>query len=417
MAKLPPNVRAKRLRSGVTAYYWEVPTKDRKAGCTLVNEALGQDLAPAVLKAIQLNDLLTAWRRGDEGAGAPVPGTVRWLFALVEKHPRFVKTATKTQRSYLQGFRLVEQHQMQSGRLFGDVDVNALEPRHADALYEALQWVEEETDDGQPVRRRRLATANGAMRAARRAWSIGLRAGWCRGNPFLKMGLDTTAVGGMTRPATRAELDAFIAAADAKGCPSMGTAALLAFEMCQREGDVIGTVDDTGRLHGLSWSGYRSPSAVGARAEIRIRQHKTGTWVWVPLIDGEGELFPGLVARLDATPQVGPLIVMRDQVDRRAKVRLPYKEDHFRHLYREIADAAGLDKTLYFMGFRHGGLTELGDAEATDQEMMSLGGHKTRQMLTVYARTTRTQAANAARKRRVLRTESAQSSERGSERA
>jgi len=47
--------------------------------------------------------------------------------------------------------------------------------------------------------------------------------------------------------------------------------------------------------------------------------------------------------------------------------------------------------------------------------MISLGGHKTRQMLTVYARTTRTQATNGARKRSVLRTESAQSSERGSE--
>ncbi len=58
------------------------------------------------------------------------------------------------------------------------------------------------------------------------------------------------------------------------------------------------------------------------------------------------------------------------------------------------------------MGFRHGGLTELGDAQATDQEMMALSGHKTRQILTVYSKRSTEQARNAARKRRALRGES-----------
>ena len=128
-----------------------------------------------------------------------------------------------------------------------------------------------------------------------------------------------------------------------------------------------------------------------------------------------GELFPGLVDRLDATPKRGTLTVMREHKDKRTKTYMPYKEDHFRHLFREIADAAGLDKGLKFMGFRHGGLTELGDAGATDQEMQSTGGHKTRQMLTVYSKPTRRQALNAARRRRTLRTETAQRSENGSE--
>ncbi|MBB4210787.1 hypothetical protein [Rhodothalassium salexigens] len=64
-------------------------------------------------------------------------------------------------------------------------------------------------------------------------------------------------MGGRTRPATRAELEALIRTADAEGLPSIGTAAMLAFELCQREGDVIGTCDPDGRWHGLSWDGYR----------------------------------------------------------------------------------------------------------------------------------------------------------------
>ena len=56
------------------------------------------------------------------------------------------------------------------------------------------------------------------------------------------------------------------------------------------------------------------------------------------------------------------------------------------------------------MGFRHGGLTELGEAGAADQEMMATSGHKTRGMLTIYSRQTPEQAANAARKRRAWRT-------------
>lgn len=395
---LPPNVRAKRLKQGIT-YYWEVQTKDRKAGCTLANEKLGTDLAAAIVRAGELNAMLAEFRRGKDGGAGSTHGTVSWLFEQVEKHPKFTSKADKTKRGYCQGFELIKAYTLpKSGRPFSQVMVDSVQPRHVDRLYEALQWVEDTTEGGTVTKRRRLATANGAMRAARRAWSIGVRAGWAKANPFLKMELEST--GGGTRAGTRGEVEAFIAQADKMGYRSMAAAAMLAFEFCQRESDVIGTI---------AWTDYRPGS------ELRIIQHKTGTPVWVPLYDEDGELFPGLVDRLDALPRRGTLIVMREKEDRRTKTFLPYKEDHFRHLFREIADAAGLPKDLKFMGLRHGGLTELGDAGATDQEMQSHGGHKTRQMLTVYSKPTKRQALNAARRRRALRTESAQSTENGPE--
>ncbi len=215
------------------------------------------------------------------------------------------------------------------------------------------------------------------------------RRGYAEANPFASMGLEGT--GGHTRAATREEVERFVKTADDLGYTSMGTAALLAFELCQREGDVMGTI---------SWQDYRP------RCEIIVRQHKTGQLVSVPLADQHGPLYPELEARLSAMPRRGPLIVMRDPPDRRKRAYLPYKEGHFRHLFRIIANAAGLPKDLRFMGFRHGGLTELGDAQATDQEMMALSGHRTRQILTVYSKRSTEQARNAARKRRALRGES-----------
>lgn len=208
------------------------------------------------------------------------------------------------------------------------------------------------------------------------------------------MELSTT--GGTTLPATRQEVVTFVCKADELGHSSMGTAALLAFELCQREGDVLGT---------MTWGDYRSG------VEIRIRQHKTKKMVWVPLADEEGPLYLGLIERLDSTTRRGPLIVMRDTPDRHSKAYLPYKKEHFRHLFRDIANQAGLRKDFTFMSLRHGGLTELGDAGATDQELMSLSGHRTRQTLSVYTKPTADQARSAARKRRHSRTNSAQSSE------
>ena len=60
---------------------------------------------------------------------------------------------------------------------------------------------------------------------------------------------------------------------------SIGDAALIGFEWCQRESDAIGTI---------AWSHYEP----GRRA--KVRQHKTGAWVWLPLRDADGPYFPEL---------------------------------------------------------------------------------------------------------------------------
>ena len=62
-------------------------------------------------------------------------------------------------------------------------------------------------------------------------------------------------------------------------------------------------------------------------------------------------------------------------------------------------DAIGLPKELTFASFRHGGITEFADADLTDRQMRALSGHRTADVLDIYAKRTRTQRATAARKR------------------
>ena len=108
--------------------------------------------------------------------------------------------------------------------------------------------------------------------------------------------------------------------------------------------------------------------------------------------------------RLDAAPRYGTLIVTRDRLDRRRKVHLPWKLDYFRHRVADIRAAAGIDFDAKFMGLRHGGNTEGGDADLTDAQLRALSGHKTVAMTALYTKATMQQRRAGARKRLEART-------------
>ena len=159
----------------------------------------------------------------------------------------------------------------------------------------------------------------------------------------------------------------------------------------------------------LSWTHYRPADA----PEIaRIFHHKTRQLVDLPLFDDDGTaLWPDLMERLDATPRRGTLIVIRDKLDHRRKVHLPWKEDYFRHRVATIRAAAGIDPAAKFMGLRHGGNTEGADADLTDAQLRALSGHRTANMTVIYARETMKQRRAGARKRLEARTKGGNLSE------
>lgn len=387
----PDYMRPKRLKNGTVAYFWEVPSWARKRGCSMQNEALGADYGEAKLRCDQvLNPQFTAWRtKGaapDNSAGI---GTFDWMVGLYKAHRKYTSLPQKTRKSIDAALALASKHKLKDGRLFGALQLTSITPGAADKLYEKLSV----RADGSP----RIRTALLSMQYCRRAWKVARREKpkiVPIDNPFVKMEIEYTAK--RTRPVKHDELLKFVAAADAAGEPSIGTAAMLAFYWLQRQVDILSR---------LTWAHYRPSDAPDV---ARVWHHKTGEVVDIPLFDADGTaLWPELTARLDAATRRGTLIVMRDNPDKRDKDRKtyrPWNQYSFIHRVAEIRADAEIDPEVKFMGLRHGGNTEGADAGLTDAQLRALSGHRSTAALLRYAQQTKEQRQIGARKRLDVRT-------------
>ena len=112
------------------------------------------------------------------------------------------------------------------------------------------------------------------------------------------------------------------------------------------------------------------------------------------------------MAYLDGLERLGiPIVLMKPKrLHGGAKVAVPrpFLLRTARNRVRAIARASGLPDYLTMEACRHGGLTELGDVEVTEQEVMAASGHATPDAARLYLKRTARQRASAARKRRIL---------------
>jgi hypothetical protein len=379
----------RRLKSGAAAYYWVLPTWAKRSGCTLQVEALGLDYALAKQRCDEvLNPQFDAWRKREEivHPDRVQIGTFDWMITVYKSSPLFQKLPARTQRSYDAALHLASQHELKDKRRFGMLPLASITPGAADRLFDRLR--------GRPDGGDRIRTAVLSVTVCKRAWNVARRdkpkiVPW--ENPFQKMEISYDPK--TTRPVTHDELTLFAKAADEMGECSVGTAAMIAYYWLQREEDIIGR---------LSWSHYRPLDAPDV---ARIFHHKTGQLVDIPLYDEDGTvLWPELMERLDSSPRYGTLIVTRDRLDRRRKIHLPWKADYFRHRVAAVRTAAGIDFEAKFMGLRHGGNTESGDADLTDSQIRALSGHNTSAMTALYTKQTMRQRRAGARKRLEERT-------------
>ena len=72
----------------------------------------------------------------------------------------------------------------------------------------------------------------------------------------------------------------------------------------------------------------------------------------------------------------------------RVLITRPFKLRDARARVREAATRVGLAADLTLAACRHGGLTELGNAELTEQCVTALSGHKTPQAARLYVKWT-----------------------------
>lgn len=373
---------ARRLKSGDTAYYWEPRSKDTAAGCPIQGEPLGKSYAEAKGRADLLNTHLDAWRGGQGAVKILDParvGTLRWLVERYKRSPAWDKVSEPNRDHYSYILDLVLDFELKNGTPLGDALLPSISARAVDRLYQKLQT----GPRGSRVR----VPVMCIMRMAR-AWDVVRRLypdDVPAENPW--RGVELVHGNETTRPATRDEAYLLHKALVAAGQPWLAAVPLVCFEWHQRPENVL--------AGHLTWQDYRPPE----RPEwVRIVHHKTGERVWLPLTDKKGPLFPEIMAYLDGLERIAPAIsVFRPRGKGDPKAIDPH---HAAKLVRDARTAAKLGDHVTLAACRHGGLTELGDAELTEQGVMALSGHRTPDAARLYVKRTEAQRAAAARRRR-----------------
>jgi integrase len=355
------------LADGSYAYYYN-PPKDAREAKVADRCALGKNYSKAIQIAEELNERIDAWREAKRHgfSGSYLnPDSVKGLFVEFQSSRHFRRLAPKTQRSYMQCMDEILEARLPNGSMFGDHRFRDVTPQVVDRLYDIFRRGKDGRD--------RLAFANAMMRVARRIWGLAQRSHNLPGNPFSKPGLESTESRDVVW--TRDDVDRLCQTAIEDGYPSLATAVMLALELGQRVGDV----------RAMTWDHYHDGVVDGS--VFRIKQSKTKEVVHIPVSDQ-------LIGLLETLPRVpGKPIVICESTGK------PYDEFLLRNVFARIRERAGISADLQMRDLRRTALTEMSEAGASTNEIMSVSGHRTRAIVDVYARKSQTQAANAIRKR------------------
>jgi len=212
--------------------------------------------------------------------------------------------------------------------------------------------------------------ARHTIKVLKRVWNVGEKLGKVNANPFRSLELGPEAVSDVLwRPM---QVKKFIDTADEMGYWSVGTLALLCYDLCQRPGD----------MRQLTWGDYD-----GER--FRFVQEKTGTKMSV-----RGS--QNLLSRINTKRNEGG---PDDTIVRYEATGKPYDNRMYNKVTQKVREQAQLPSKLTLKCLRHTGATELGDLDATEDQIAAVTGHKSRQMLNIYVKKTERQADLAQQKR------------------
>jgi len=401
---LPRFVVAKTLADGRVAFYFYVPGKYRKVGCTVANQPLGRDYAVACGedgnggRAAALNAQFDEWqeiRRGlpVTGERAPIYGTIRWLFQEYRRSKAYLeKVSIRSRPDYERTMQMIESIVTKRGDKLGDRKIRSVTPVSADKIYEIVL-------SGRNAERPRQAEK--AVALCRRAWRVVHRlhpGDFDRDVPNPWDGVTIKRRAKAKKPAvTRDDVYRFAGGAIEHGRPEAAAAAVICFEWLQRPENVLAGV--------LRWPDYRSKEWPNA---IKILHHKTGATVWHPLeeiVDGTVvRFYPEAEAVLAELPRRGVPMILREIKTRNGVAFKPYSYSGFEKIVQQLRKKIdGLPSYFTLDACRHGGMTELEEAALTERQGRALSGHKTAQAYRGYAKETFDRALSATRKRHAHR--------------
>ena len=142
--KLPRHVIPKLLASGLTGFYYNVPTKYRKMKCPVPSEPLGTDFAKASDRAKTLNGLFDEWdeaRKGLPVTGLSEPriGTIDWLFREYKQSKAYTeKVQVRSRKNYEWAMREICDTLTKKGDRIGSRPIKSVTPLGADKIYDRL---------------------------------------------------------------------------------------------------------------------------------------------------------------------------------------------------------------------------------------------------------------------------------------
>jgi len=142
---------------------------------------------------------------------------------------------------------------------------------------------------------------------------------------------------------------------------------------------------------------------------VRIEHHKNKALIWHPLeetVDGETiKFYAEAEDILSHLPKLGVPMIMRqiEKGERKGHAKVwsyPGMEKVVQQLRKKID---GVSELFTLDACRHGGMTELEEAELTDGQGRALSGHRTQRAYEGYAKRTLERALPATRKRHAHR--------------
>ena len=377
-ATVPPMARVKiryfTARPGAAGprYFWQPAAALRVHGWRL--QRLSDDKREAVAKAMALNAELDAWRSGTlplplPGVAAPLPvvepQTLAHVIRVYKADRIFTELRPRTKRSYQQNMRFLEDWG-------GDKRVAAVTHKVVESLYVSL-------------RQRTPAKAAAVITMLRILLGVALREGWVTANAASGANIKGAKPSGRIWPREAVRL--FVAAADAAGWHSIGTAVMINHWAGQRECDVL-----------------ELPRTNVAGSRLRVTQSKTGARVDIPdnpavraRIDAE---LARQEARAAAAREKGATLLPSATLLLCETTGLPWTEHYFRHVFADIRTALAADHPtiahadgtivetakLLMMHLRHTAITELAIAGATPLQIAGITGHSINSINSILSR-------------------------------
>ena len=309
--------------------------------------------------AQEILDVYSDYKRGIQREIRAADNAVDGLINYYKSTNDYRKLSANSKRFYNTMIKEARRVSFANGTTFGEMKSSNVTPEHADKLYLKLQ------------EQKSQHRATHVCKVLRKIWFMGMRAGRVKNNPFQRMNLKGLKPREVLWSPEQA--DKFIETADKMGMSSIGTLALLCYDLCQRPGDMRAVV----------WDQFDGET-------ITFKQEKTGTPVEIPAS-------PRLAERLN---RLKPTDVAPDtQIVICEATGKPFDRRLYSKWAAKVRLAAGLPSDLQIRDFRRTGATEMAEAGCTEDQLRSVTGHQSRDVLSIYVRPTIKLAAAGINKR------------------